>query len=79
MPHSTFKQIPTVLDAGVMKCQCGRTFNYELERERKTKIRLHKKFCDKLPSNPSFAPPQRKAMTAKELQRLWTERREFHA
>ena len=72
-----FKRIPIfLLDAGFGKCPCGQTFNYESERERKIKLRLHKKFCDKWTSE-SFAKPPRKAMTAKELQRFRTEWREF--
>ena len=77
MPHSKFKVIYPFIDAGTGKCPCGRTFDYESERDRKTKVRLHKKFCDKWPSDASFTKTPRKAMTAKEFQRFCTERREF--
>ena len=76
MPHSTFKRIPTFIDGGAGKCSCGQTFNFESLREQKMKLQLHKKFCDKWTSE-SIAKPPRKAMTAKEIQSLITERKEF--
>ena len=78
MPDSNFKARPTYLDAGMGKCPCGQTFNYESEREWKMKIRLDKKSCDKFLGS-SFTKKPRKAMTAKELQHLKAERsRELH-
>ena len=78
MPHSNFKAIPTYLDSVMGKCPCGQTFKCELEREWKMKIRLHKKFCDKL-LGESFTKKPRKSITAKELQHLKAEMsRELH-
>ena len=77
MPHSTFKCRPTWMDTGVVKCPCGQTFNYELDRERDMKLQMHKKFCDKW-LGTKFTSRPRKAMMTKERQHTIVEIREFN-
>ena len=48
MPHSNFKERSQVFNTGVGKCPCGQTFEYTSERNMKTKLRMHHRFC----SNP---------------------------
>ena len=49
MPHSNFRERPHASSSGVGKCSCGQTFDYASERDRKLKMKMHRKFC----SNPS--------------------------
>ena len=76
MPHSTFKHRPTWMDAGVVKCSCSQTFNYELDKETDVKLWIHKKFCD-MSLGPKFTRQPRKAMMLKECKHTIVERREF--
>ena len=45
MSHSNFKERPHTLSSGVGKCSCGQTFDYASKRDRKLKMRMHRKFC----------------------------------
>ena len=49
MPHSNFKDKAYVLNMGLGKCSCGKTFKYTLERDMAMKFQLHLKFCSKPP------------------------------
>ena len=49
MPHSKFKERSQEFNTRVGKCPCGHTFEYTSERDMKTKVRMHRRFC----SNPS--------------------------
>ena len=74
MPHSTFKGQVTQMESGKLKCPCGQTFTFASERDRKMKMRLHDKSCDKGPSLKTMKRP-RKAMTLKEYESMKAERR----
>ena len=78
MLHSTFKHRPTYLDAGVSKCPCGQTFNYNSGKDLEMKIQMHKKFCDKLSGQPREASQPGKTMTQEEYECMNAKRREFH-
>ena len=41
MPHSTFKVIPHPYNSGVAQCPYGQIIDFESERDRKMKIRMH--------------------------------------
>ena len=50
MPHNKYNRNDFAIETG-FRCVCGQTFNYNSERERNTKIRMHKKFCSSCPDN----------------------------
>ena len=68
MPHSNFKDKAYAFNKGVGKCSCGKTFEYNSERDMKMKLRMHLRFC----SNPPVAFDKigipKKAMTLREQQ-----------
>ena len=74
MPHSSFKRKATEFGAGVRRCPCGQTFEYESEQELAMKCRMHRRFC----SNPPVAFDKigipKKACTMREQQLNETER-----
>ena len=72
-----FKHRSTYLDAGVLKYPYGQTFDYELGRDLDKKIRMRKKFYDKLPGQLGEVSQPRKAMTWEEYERTNVKRREF--
>ena len=76
MPHSTFKERPTYLEARVLKCPCDQTFNYELDRDQDMKIWMHKKLCDNWSLEyPGWQP--RKTVTQKQYEHMNVNRRDF--
>ena len=78
MPHSTFKHKPFILATGAAKCHCGQTLKFESDSDRKNKIRLHKKFCDKLQYQRKEVTRQSiTAITLKEAERMIAKKREF--
>ena len=45
MPHSMFKERPHLLNSGVVKCLCGQTFVFKLDRDWDMKFWMHCKVC----------------------------------
>ena len=72
-----FKQRPTYLDAGVLKCPCGQTFVSKSYWDLNMKMQMHNKFCDRL-GDPKIKRQPRKAVIVKEAQCMKDERRESH-
>ena len=65
MPQTKCKlYIPSWLGSGVAKCSCGQTFEYELDRDFKMKMRMHNKFCNRLVDQEIKRQP-RKAINLK--------------
>ena len=77
MPHSTFKYRPIGLASGTMRCPCGQTFEHKSDRDWNMKIRMNKKFCNRV-TDPKVVRQPRKAMTVKEAQCAISKSKEFH-
>ena len=68
MPHSNFKERSQAFNTGVGKCLCGKTFEFASEREMRMKLRMHFKFCSKLPVAFDKIRVPKKACTMREQQ-----------
>ena len=68
MPHSNFKVRSHHFNSGIGKCSCGQTFDFASEKDMKMKIRMHHKFCSKLPEVSKKVRIPKKAMMLRDLQ-----------
>ena len=68
MPHSNFKERSFTFNTGAGKCSCGQTFHFMSEKDMNMKLRMHRKFCSKLPKSFKQISMPNKAMTLKEHQ-----------
>ena len=75
MPHSSsFTFRVTYSGARVYKCPCGQTFESGTKRGMDMKLRLHRRFCFKLPASINRTEIPKKACTMREQQLAEAER-----
>ena len=74
MPHSNFKDKAYEFNSGIGKCPCGQTFKYTSERDMKTKLRMHLRFCFNPPVAFDKIGTSKKAVTLREQQLTDAER-----
>ena len=72
MPQGKFKCRPIYFARGIMKCLCGRTLEFELDKDLKMKIQMHSKVCCNGAEDPGFAKQPGKDVTPKEAQHMIT-------
>ena len=66
MPHSNFTFRVTYSGTEVYECSCGQTFESGTEQRMDMKLKLHHRFCSKLPTTLNRKGVPRKAYTIKE-------------
>ena len=74
MPHSSFIFRVMYSGARVYKCPFGQTFESGTEREMDMKLRLHCRFCSKLPASINRMEIPKKACTIREQELAEAER-----
>ena len=79
MPHSRFKERYHNACSGVTKCSCGKTLNYESEKDQKLKVWLHIKVCPNPSKESTKIRNHKKFVMFKEKQAVDNENiRKFH-